>query len=262
MKSTTTKLVFLFLFIFPLAVFADSSFEAGYDALTEKDFQTAIKHFKKAAAEDSQNRQTWYYLGISYLRAAGEHLSENRYDEAEKLLLQAKDSLSKGLQKSKEYNRQRNFINSLKEVNNGLETIKLFRNKMKPEKANNYSFVIILGIIILLTVLTIIFLWHFKTKDDHRVYKEHVLNTDLSSSLTSLNEDFKKAREVVTQSDNQNVMVLFEEIEERCIALNDKLVTLQHGLLTLEEDSFKQEIELTKEMINECLEQLGATQKV
>ncbi|MDH5679956.1 MAG: hypothetical protein OEZ36_00095 [Spirochaetota bacterium] len=226
-----------------------SDFDRGFQAFLQEDYETAIKHLKIATRVD-RNSKSWHYLGLSQF-----HLY--RYREA-------KESFSIALN----LNRTDKLMDPqmiIKYLSKTIATLKANEPYANPGESTDktFYFVIILGIMGGIAVTaSIVAIFFFRRQHGGREYKEHTLGQDLIAILTKLNHEFKEAKALIHKSDSQDAKDDIGEIEDRCIALNDKLEELKYGLRALDEETFKDEIEITREMITKCVAAAKEVQEV
>ncbi len=239
--------IILLLIACPTLIYSiDQDFVKGHRAYLEKDYHNAIQYFHKSL-KNKEIARTHYLMGVSYLKLF----------KCQK----AKDSLRKAYQQDKFYSfaSRDKYSQRMQEADDCLQAI---QNKAGGRFGRHSFLLIIVSTLLFLSVLFIFVVRYYKNKQNKRQYKERSLSKDLIANLDQLNDSFSKARETISKSDNQRAIIIIEEIEDRCIALNDRLEELKYGLRAIDEESFKNEIVITTEMINECLNQTQEAQEV
>ena len=244
------SILILLVFIISIPCFSNSpEFENGFRAFLQEDYKTAIIQFKIATEKDKSSK-TLYYLGLSHF-----HLFQYR---------EARDSLSKALEfnKTDKLMDHQMIINYLGKAIAGLKAREPYNN---PNNGNESTFfmVILLGVMGGIGfAASILAVWYFRKYHSGREYKEQPVGADLIATLNHLNHEFKEAKALILKSDSQEAIDDIGEIEDRCIALNDKLEELKYGLRAIDEATFKDEIEITREMITDCVSVAKEVQEV
>ena len=237
---TIRYLAFCLILLFPLIAIAETDQKKGYHAFVQEDYQTAITHYKKVVEKNKKDVKSLYFLGVSYLRLKD-------FEEAKEALVKAydiDDSLSH-VWKGKIYE-------ALNQADEGLKAAEVI-------EGDSYYYYIVGFIILLLVGVSIVI--YIKRKD-RRVYKEKHLSQQMTESLEGLNSEFKKAHDYIVTLNNKDLTILIDEVEDRCIMLNDKFENLRFGLIPINEEGFQEEIKLTSDMITECLKRAKKKQKV
>ncbi len=239
--------IILLLIACPTLIYSlDQDFVKGHRAYLQKDYHHAIQYFSKSLKKKELAR-THYLMGVSYLKLF----------KCQK----AKNSLRQAYQQDKSYSfaTRDKYSQRMQETDDCLQAI---QNKAGGI-FGKYSFLlIIVSAILFLSAIAILAIRYYNNKRNKRQYKEQSLSKELITNLNQLNDSFGKAREIISKSENPRAVIIIEEIEDRCIALNDKLEELKYGLRAIDEESFKNEIVITAEMINECLNQAQEVQEV
>ncbi|MDH4129773.1 MAG: hypothetical protein OEV44_13525 [Spirochaetota bacterium] len=173
----------------------------------------------------------------------------------------AKETLGIGLQGLNNSVEQNKYLLSIRQVADVKENINILESKLAEEdkeSEDNFRFTMILVAIGIFVLVIIGFILRIlaKKRQSKRNYKELNVSEELTYNLTLLNEEFRKTRVAIYNSNNQKAKDNIEEIEDRCIALNDKLEELKYGLRAIDVASFNDEIEFTREMLNECVKKI------
>ena len=248
LKSTISHILLILIITVPCFSWSPE-FENGFQAFLQEDYKIATKYLKIAARKD-RNSKSWYYLGLSQF-----HLY--RYKEA-------KDSFGIALELNKS-DKLMDHQMIIKYLSKTIATLKANEPYTNPGEATDKTFylVIILGAMGGIAVTaSIVAIWYFRKQHGGRDYREHAVGPDLIDTLSKLNHEFKEAKILIHKSDSQDAKDDIEEIEDRCIALNDKLEELKYGLRSIDEETFKDEIEITREMIDNCVAMAKEVQEV
>ncbi|GMT48860.1 MAG: hypothetical protein IEMM0008_0399 [bacterium] len=228
--------------IYPL----DQNFIEGHRAYIQEDYHLAIQFFSQSL-KNKEMAKTHYLMGVSY----------RKLFQCQK----AKNSLRKAYQRDKTYSfaSRDKYYQQMQKANDCLQAIQ----NRADGGFGKYS-LILMGVLALFifAIIIIIGIRYTKNRLNKRQYKEQPLSEELITNLDQLNDSFTKARNIISKGENQRASIVIEEIEDRCIALNDKLEELKYGLRAIDEESFKNEIEITTDMIHECLNQAQETQEV
>lgn len=234
------QLLFIVFLIIPIISFSRSKeYQEGYRAYVQSDYGKALEKLNKAAEKDS-DPDIWYYIGKSYLEGDPQNCEK------------AKEAFLHANKLDDNVKRQKKFRRAMADAEDCLKAERLL-SKSSGEGPSVLFIVSVTAIIVAGSLLIFIFL---KRRSNRRSYKEHVISEEVNDSLTLLNTEFIAARDIVTDTDDEDSKFAVEEIEERCISLNDKLEELKYGIRNIDEESFRDEIEITRDMIRECLDQL------
>ncbi len=240
--------IILLLIVLPTLIYPlDQDFIKGHRAYIQKDYPLAIQFFCKSLITKEMAR-THYLIGVSYLKLYSCQKAKNSLRKAYQL-----DSTCSFASRDK-------YSQRMEEADDCLQAM---QNRADGSKFSKYSLILIIVLAFLIFVIVIIIgIRYNRNRLNKRQYKEQPLSEELITNLDQLNDSFSKARDVVSKGKNQRAGIVIEEIEDRCISLNDKLEELRYGLRAIDEESFKNEIEITTDMINECLNQAQETQEV
>lgn len=234
-----TQLLFALSLLLPLSLFSRSQeYQDGYRAYIQSEYGKAIEKLSQAS-ETKNDPEIWYYIGKSYLEGDPQNCKK------------AKDAFLKAYKLDSNVKRQKKFRRAMADAEDCLKAERLL-SQGSGDGPSVLFIVSVTAIIISGSLLIFIFL---KRRANRRSYREHEISEEVSDSLTLLNQEFISARDLVNESDDDESKFAVEEIEERCISLNDKLEELKYGIRNIDEESFKDEIEITRDMIRDCLDQ-------
>ncbi len=231
-------------YVYPIS----PDYEKGYQAYVKEDYQTAIAHLKIAVnTTDKKNADAWFHLGISYFKI--------------QQFSKARSALEKAYEYTNDPKLKDKYRKALTEVDDGNS----IQNKIGDTSINSfpvYIYYILSAIGIILLIVLIIFLSKRNNTKGKREYKEHTINQDLLDNLNNLNSEFLTGKTLILEHGSNDEQDEISEIEDRCIALNDKLEELRYGLRKVDVEIFKDEIEITREMLKECINRAKQTQSV
>ncbi len=237
------KLIIIFLITLTFSYNAFSDYEKGYEAFIQQNYTLAIKYFNELIEKQNESPETWYYLGVCYLKL-------NKFTLAKKAFTKAYE-----LDNNIGFVDQDKFITNLRKAENGSKAVDIIRKS----KTTSIFYWIAIAIIAIIAFIIVI---RIKKSSRSMSYKENKINDELLSNLYQLNSEFKNAQKTIPKDEKKEIKNYLEEVEERCILLNDKIAMFKYGAMDIEEEIINKEINYTKELLKKYIDEFSLVEKV
>lgn len=239
-------------------------YQEAQTAMIQEKYELAVEKFHEISELEPKNALVWYWLGVSLLRLS-------RFEESQSALLTA-SKMDPELSFVKE---KREYYRFLTEARDALESLKFLEETKEEEREQKKELVFLYALFSIVGFILIVGLvvWVILKRKKIRRYKQHSISEDLLSDLNFLNQEFRRAKQMLEKeleskkpSKSKTKISTFhskskksswlkmqfrlEEAEERCISLNERLEENRYGLIRLNEEAFKDEIHITRKMLS------------